>query len=211
MSDVCILTHGIEADTSLLLWNEEVAVRYQHLTPIQLIPRKYGYQSGWTVWFSALERRAAVDHEEIYFRGISGQLFGLLELIKPGAKVHIVGHSLGGYITTALLKRGIKFGRIAHLWGSTVADFDWDKVGDNFDKARVYWSPDDEVLGASSIAVDEDPELALGLMGKIGPLIAHPRVESIKEPFGFRLHNQLLDDTPERDLFWADLFKWMEG
>ena len=211
MSDVCILTHGIEADTSLLLWNEEVTVRYQHLTPIQLIPRKYGYQSGWTVWFSALERRAAVDHEEIYFRGIPGQLFGLLELIKPGTKVHIVGHSLGGYITTALLKRGIKFGCIAHLWGSTVADFDWSAVDGCFDKARVYWSPDDEVLRASSIAVDEDPELALGLMGKIGPQIAHPRVESIKEPFGFKLHTSFMDDTPERGKFWKDLFQWMEG
>lgn len=206
MTDVCVLLHGIEADPTLRLWNEEAAVRYQHLTPIRLIPRKYGYVGGLGVWFNALRRREVVDHEEAYFRGIPGQMPGLLEDIEPGAKVHIVGHSLGGYITTALLKRDIKFGNIAHLWGSTVADFNWGAVDGNFDKARVYWSPNDEILTASSVAVDEDPELALGLMGKVGPQVGHPRVESIQTDW---THTQFMDFGEPRDRFWKDLFEWM--
>lgn len=209
MRHVCILLHGIEADPKDRLWSEEVQARYQRITPIQLIVRKYGRVTGNSVWFSRYAREHVVDHEEAYFRGVEGQIFGLFDDIEPGTKVHIAGHSLGGYIETALSKRGIKFGRVAHLWGSTVSDFDWHKVDNCFDQVRVYWSPDDEILMASSVAQGEDPELALGLMGKEGPSVAHSRVESIKEPFGFKLHNQFMDDTPERDKFWQDIFGWM--
>lgn len=211
MTDVCILLHGIETDPRNRIWSEQVQARYQRITPIQLIPRQYGYVSGIAVWFSAFKRREVVDHEETYFRGVPGQVFGLFDDIEPGTKVHFVGHSLGDYIGHALLKRGIKFGCYASLWGSSVADFNWHAVDGNFDRARVYWSPEDEILTASSVAVDEDPELALGLMGKEGPQIAHPRVEAIKEPFGFKLHTSFMDDTPERDKFWADMFQWMES
>ena len=207
MNDVCILLHGIEADPTLRLWNEEAAVRYQHLTPITLIPRKYGYVSGRSVWFSAFARQHAVDHEEAYFKGVSGLLPGLFDDIDPGTQVHFVGHSLGDYIGHALLKRGIKFGCYASLWGSAVADFDWHKVDGNFDRARVYWSPNDEVLTASGNAVGGDPELSLGLMGKLGPQITHPRVESIKTDW---LHTQFMDFGEPRDNFWKDLFEWME-
>ena len=209
MGQICILLHGIETDPKTRSWVEEVQARYQRITPIQLIPRKYGYVSGKSVWFSRYAREAAVDHEEIYFRGVEGQLFGLFDDIEPGTKVSIVGHSLGGYIITALLKRGIKFHRIAHLWGSTISNFNWHDVDENFDLVRVHWSPEDEILTASSVAVDEDPELPLGLMGKEGPSVAHPRVQSIQEPYGFKSHDQFMDDTPERDKFWANIFAWM--
>lgn len=209
MTHVCILLHGIEADPRHRLWNEEVEARYQPLASkygIQLIARKYGYVSGRSVWFSAFSRRAAVDHEGEYFLGVPGEREGLFESLPADTIVSIVGHSLGGYITTALLKRGVKFHRIAHLWGSTVADFNWHAVDGFFDRARVYWSPNDEILTASSVAVDEDPELALGLMGKIGPQVAHPRVESIKVDW---THNQFMDLTSERDKLWADIFEWL--
>ena len=209
MTHVCVLLHGIEADPRTRSWVEEVQARYQRITPIQLIPRKYGYVSGRSVWFNRYAREATVDHEEIYFRGVPGELTGLYEDLAPGTLVSIVGHSLGGYIITALLKRGIKFHRIAHLWGSSVADFNWQAVEENFDRARVYWSPDDEILTASSVAVGEDPELALGLLGKVGPQIVHPRVESIKDPFGFKLHTDFMDLTEARDRFWKDIFDWM--
>lgn len=209
MTDVCILLHGIETDPKTRSWVEEVQARYQPITPIQLIPRKYGYVQGLAVWFSASKRREVVDHEEIYFCGVYGELTGLSEDLPPDTRISIAGHSLGGYIITALLKRDIKFHRIAHLWGSTVSDFDWYKVDNCFDAVRIYWSPEDEVLTASSIAVDEDPELALGLMGKEGPKIGHPRVESIKNPYGLKLHDQFADNTPERDQIWRDIFKWM--
>mgnify|MGYP003394816278 CR=1 FL=1 len=208
MNHVCILLHGIKCNPADRLWNEEVEARYQRITPIQLIARKYGYVPGESVWFSAHARRTVVDNAEAYFRGVYGERAGLLEDIEPGTLVSIAGHSLGGYITTALLKRGIKFHRIAHLWGSTISDFDWHKVDGNFDKARVYWSPNDEILTASAVAVGEDPELALGLMGKEGPSVAHPRVESIKTDW---THTQFMNLTPERDKFWADLFGWMAG
>ncbi len=206
MSDVCILLHGIEADPTLRLWVEEFAVQYQHLTPARLIPRKYGYQGGFGVWANAFTRKDVVDHEEAYFRGIEGQMQGLLQDLEPGAKVHIIGHSLGGYIETSLAKRGIKFGSIAHLWGSTVANFDWYKVDSCFDKVRVYYSPNDEILTESSVGVGEDPELALGLMGKIGPTIAHPRVELMPNDW---LHTQFMDYGEPRDKFIADLLGWI--
>ena len=196
MNQVCVLVHGIETDPQSRSWVEEVQARYQRITEIQLIPRKYGYVSGPAAWFSAFKRREVVDHEEIYFRGVEGQLTGLFEDLAAGTKIHIAGHSLGGYIITALLKRGIKFGRVAHLWGSTVAGFNWYAVEENFDRARVYWSPNDEILTASQVADKEDPELALGLMGKEGPSVPHPRVESIKTDW---THNQFMDWTDERD------------
>ena len=208
MRHVCVLLHGIETDPKTRSWVEEVQARYQRITPIQLIPRKYGYVGGPTAWFSAFKRRGVVDHEEIYFTGVGGQLTGLFEDLEPGTKVHIAGHSLGGYIETALFKRGIKFGRVAHLWGSTVSDFDWHKVDNCFDRVRVYWSPNDEILTASQVADKEDPELALGLMGKEGPSVHHPRVESIKTDW---THNQFMDLTDERDEFWHDVFGWMAG
>ena len=212
MNHVCVLLHGVEADPKDRLWSEEVEAKYQQSTSISLMVRKYGYVSSPRVWFSAFQRREVVDHEEAYFRALMTDL-------GPNGLISVAGHSLGGYITTALLKRGIKFHRVAHLWGSTVADFDWhgpaaywrSKIEDNFNQVRVYWSPDDEVLTASSVAVGEDPELALGLMGKEGPKIAHPRVESIKEPYGFKLHTQFMDDTPERDKFWEGIFGWMSA
>src|SRR3990167_6296739 len=176
MNHVCILLHGVEANPVNRLWPEQVTALYQSHTSIQLIPRTYGYVSGLSVWFNAFKRREAVDHEEVYFQGGEGGFTGLIRDLEPGTKVSIAAHSLGGYIVTALLKRGVKFHRIALLWSSTVADFNWPAVEDNFDRARVYWSLNDEALTASSVADGEDPELALGLMGKIGPQIAHPRV-----------------------------------
>ena len=201
MNHVCVLLHGVECDPKDRLWSEEVEAKYQQITPIFLITRKYGYVRGLGVWFNAFTRQEAVDHEETYFRGLQDDL-------GSETRISVAGHSLGGYIVTALLKRGIKFHRIAHLWGSTVSDFDWQPVEANFDQVRVYWSPGDEVLTASSVAVDEDPELALGLMGKEGPSIPHPRVESIKTNW---THNQFMDLTKERDEFWKDMFQWMEG
>lgn len=206
---VCVLVHGIETEPSERGWVEEIQARYQRDTSVQLIPRKYGYVSGASVWWSAFRRHAVVDHEEAYFRGVPGERAGLLEDIEPGTKVSAIWHSLGGYIGLALLKRGLVFHRIAHLWGSSVADFNWSAVEGQFDRARVYWSPEDEILTASSVAYGEDPELALGLMGKIGPQIAHPRVESICKT-GWR-HTTFMDLTAEADLFWRDLFKWIEG
>lgn len=211
MDHVCILLHGIECDPRHRLWNEEVEAHYQPLASIygiQLIARKYGWVSGWAVWFSSFSRRAVVDHEEEYFLGVPGERDGLFENLAPGTKVSIAGHSLGGYIITALLKRGIKFHRFAHLWGSSVEGFDWAAVEANFDRARVYWSANDEILTASSVAVDEDPELALGLMGKIGPQAAHPRVESIQTDW---MHTQFMDQTEESYKFWEAIFKWMAG
>jgi len=196
----CVLLHGIEADPKDRLWSEEVEATYQKLTPIPLMTRKYGYVGGYRVWFSAFQRREAVDHEEAYFRGLQDDL-------GPGGLISGAFHSLGGYIFTASLKRGIKFHRAAHLWGSTVADFDWYAVEDNFDRVRVYWSPNDEVLTASSVAVGEDPELALGLMGREGPSVVHPRVESIKTDW---THTQFMDYTEERDKLWKDILGWME-
>lgn len=208
MNHVCVLLHGVETDPSTRSWVEEIQARFQRLTPIQLIPRKYGYISGPSVWFNAFSRRAVVDHEEIYFRGVPGELMGLFEDIEPGTPISIVGHSLGGYITTALLKRGIRFYRIAHLWGGTVENFDWYAVDGNFDHVRVYWSPRDERLTASAVAEGEDPELALGLMGKVGPQIAHPRVESIKTDW---LHDEFMDFGPDQFRFFVDLLAWING
>ena len=206
MNHVCILLHGIKCDPANRLWNEETEIRYQNSTSIRLISRKYGYVSGISVWVNAFKRREVVDHEEAYFRGIPNVQDGLLSSLEPGTKVSIAGHSLGGYITTALLKRGIQFYRIAHLWGSSVEGFDWGAVDKNFDRARVYWSPNDEILTASSIGAGEDPELGLGLMGKVGPQVAHPRVESIETDW---THTQFMDATAEQDKFWRDIFGWM--
>lgn len=206
MGDVAILLHGVEADPALRLWNEEVAVRYQHLTSIRLMPRKYGYVGGTGVWFSASRRQKIVDHEEAYFRGITGQMPGLLEDIEQGTRISIIGHSLGAYIVTALLKRGIKFHCVAHLWGWTVPDFNWAGVDSNFERVRVYWSPNDERVSSAPAAIGEDPELTVGIMGKVGPQIAHPRVESIQTNW---LHTQFMDFGVPRDLFWKDLFEWM--
>ena len=206
MTHVCILLHGIETDPQTRSWTEEVQARYQRITPIQLIPRKYGYVSGLQVWANAFARKEAVDHEEAYFRGVEGQLTGLFEDLEPGTLVSVVGHSLGGYIITALLKRGLKFHRIAHIWGATVSNFNWQAVEGNFDRVRVIWSPKDEILQASSVGVGEDPELALGLLGKEGPSILHPRVESIKTDW---THNQFMDLTPERDKLWKNVFEWI--
>ena len=204
MNHAAVLLHGIEADAKDRLWSEEVEAKYQQITPISLITRKYGYVGGYRVWFSAFQRKEAVDHEEAYFRGLQDDL-------GPNGRISGAFHSLGAYIFTALLKRGVKFHRVAHLWGSTVSDFNWQAVEGNFDQVRVCWSPNDEILTASSVAVGEDPELALGLMGKEGPSVIHPRVESIKDPHGFTSHNQFMDYTAEQDRFWKDIFGWMEG
>lgn len=204
MNHVCVLLHGIEADPKDRLWSEEVEARYQSITSIPLITRKYGYVSGWRVWFSSFQRKEAVDHEEVYFRGLQDDL-------GPNGIISGAFHSLGGYIYTALLKRGIKFHRVAHLWGSTVANFNWSPMEDGFNETRVYWSPTDEVLTESLVGFGEDPELALGLMGKQGPLLYHPRVVSMRDPYGFTSHTAFMDYTTERDMFWRDIFKWMEG
>ena len=200
MNHVCVLLHGIECDPKDRIWSEEVEAKFQPGTFIRLMARKYGDVGAFGVWFSAFARRRVVDHEEAYFRCLQDDL-GL------DGRISVVGHSLGGYIVTALLKRGIKFYKIAHLWGSTVSNFNWRKVEDDFTAARVYWSPEDEVLTESSVATDEDPELGLGLMGKEGPRRKHPSVEPIKTNW---THNQFMDYTHENDEFWLDIFEWME-
>src|SRR3990167_2171781 len=111
---ICILAHGVDTDPVGRSWNDEVEVAYQPLAStfgIELVSHKYGYVPGWQAWFSAFVSSGVVDREEQYYMGKSGEYEGLFENIGPTDKVHYVGHSLGGYIGTALLKRGLRFRR----------------------------------------------------------------------------------------------------
>ena len=210
MDQVCVLLHGIKCDPASRLWNEEFSACYQSTTKTWLIPRKYGYVSGFSVWSSAYRRKQIVDHENLAFVGNPGKTSGLVENIS-GAKLSGVGHSLGGYILTALLFRGsVKFHKLALLWSSSAEDFDWYAVQDCFDKIRVYWSASDEILRTSQPheAANEPSQLRLGLLGKAGPTILHPHVEAIKSDW---LHNQFMDKTDEADKMVRDMFHWIDN
>ena len=173
---ICVILHGIECLPEDRLWSEELATRiYPHAAGlIEFLPRKYGYIPGWRVNYFSVYRSSIVDHEEAYFKALRAD-------VGPDCNISVICHSLGGYIVSELLQRGLKFHRVISLYAAAPQNTDWTTVENNFDRIYVWWSKNDEIL----------PQSRFGKIGLVGPLRQHPRVVSIKTQ---HRHTTFMDD-----------------
>lgn len=104
-------------------------------------------------------------------------LDNLAEIEKYGAsfavsegRLSVIAHSYAGTIVQTALEQGWHFHRIILLATTMDENFDWKKYEKQFDSVLVCWSPADNIT----------PHSTYGMQGKVGPLVKHPRVESME-------------------------------
>jgi pimeloyl-ACP methyl ester carboxylesterase len=165
MKRATLAIHGIWTRARALAWIEvfEDMARYE----LDVRPREYGYASGVLSAFGWYRNRI-VNAEENYVRRVLAR--------EP--EPNIIAHSFGGYVAWALMaERGVRFHNVILLAPAAPEATDWRRFEDKFNRVRVYWSPRDEIIGLAPY----------GRIGKVGALMTHPRVESIRTD---RLHSE---------------------